>query len=393
MKLLVLTSRFPFPLEKGDKLRIFYQIRELAKYHELVLAAVTEGPVPYSDYQIVKEFCSSIHLFPKSKFTLAKNLLKAVFTGLPFQVAWFFDEKIKQKLLKIVEQEKPDHAYCQLIRTAPYLMDVAIPKTLDYMDNYSRWTKKLLGNQPYPWMKWVLQWEVRKVTKFERMVFEKFDSHTIISEQDRDAMPIGENLKIHCIQNGVDTSFFRPLPEIEQRYDVAFVGNLSYVNNVEAAKFIAKSVVPKVLEKLPGCKFLIAGASPVSEVQRLENEHITIQGWLDDIRHAYAWSKVFIAPIFLAVGQQNKILEAMSMGVPCVTTPQVNNAIGAKPGESILLADSAEEFAERIAFLLKNDLKRKQMASYAIDLVRENFSWESAVSDLVKILEEHHPNK
>ena len=250
------------------------------------------------------------------------------------------------------------------------------------MDNYSRWTTKLAEHWSFFLAKLFFKWEVKKVSAFEEYMFHKFDHHTIISKQDRDAFHFAERQKIHCVENGVDTDFFQPNFEIKKRFDIAFVGNLSYVNNVEAAKYIAKHIVPLVKKEMPHCKFLIAGASPGSELKKLENENLCIQGWLDDIRDAYAWSKIFIAPIFLAVGQQNKILEAMAMGLPCVTTPQVNNAIGAVPGESILSAKSAEEFAAHIIFLLKNDKARQSISEQGLFFVRKNFSWESEVKKL-----------
>lgn len=391
MKLLILTSRFPYPIEKGDKLRIYHQIRELAKYHEITLCAVSNHDVTDEDFLAVSRFCTRVEILKKWKFSFWKNTFNVLFGKLPGQVALFYDKKLKRKFNQIVNEVQPDHIYVQLIRAAPYAADVNVPKTIDFMDNYSRWTKKLSRHWKFPFANMFLNWEAKKVAAYEKLMFNKFDGHTIITEQDKEAFQFLEKSKIHCVGNGVDTDFFQPDPKIKKKYDVAFVGNLSYINNVEAAKYIAHSVLPLVKKEIPECRFLIAGASPSQELKKLENENLKIQGWLDDIRDAYAWSRIFIAPIFLAVGQQNKILEAMSMGLPCVTTHHVNNAIGAEPGESILLADDAASFAKEIIFLLKNDEVEQSVSEKGLLFVRKNFSWESSVKTLRDILEIKSP--
>lgn len=387
MKLLVLTSRFPYPIEKGDKLRIYYQLRELAKYHEIVLCALTEEQPTNEDYKIIQSFCSKVYLLQRSKFTVYKNVLQAFLTGMPAQIGYFFDKKLKSDFERIVNEEQPDHIYCQLIRTAHYVKDLNYPKTIDYMDTFSigakRWSKHA------NWLlKPILNREADKVAAYEQQVFEWFNHHTIISEQDKKLLAVKERQSVHVIPNGVDTSFFKPNPDIEKKYDIAFIGNMGYPPNVKAALFLVKNILPLVQVQFPDFKILIAGARPTVEIQRLQSDKVKVTGWVDDIREAYASAEMFVAPLFIGMGQQNKILEAMAMGIPCITTDLVNNAIGAKPNESILIANEAQEFAKKIIRLKENTVLQKQLSESGLNYIRDNFSWSAFVEQLNLIMNE-----
>jgi sugar transferase (PEP-CTERM/EpsH1 system associated) len=384
LKLLVLTSRFPYPLEKGDKLRIYYQLRELAKSHEIVLCALTEEQPTPKDFKVIQSFCSKIYLLHRSKFTIYKNIINSFLNGMPVQVGYFFDKKLKVEVEKIVEIEQPDHIYCQLIRTANYVKDIGTSKTIDYMDTFSigakRWSKH--SN----WLlKPILTREARKVLAYEQNVFDWFNHHTIISEQDKNLLEISNKQDIHVIPNGVDTDFFQPNTAIEKKYDIAFIGNMGYAPNIKAALFLVKNILPLLQKELPDLKILIAGARPSAEVQKLQSERVEVSGWIDDIREAYASATMFVAPLFIGMGQQNKILEAMAMGVPCITSDLVNNAIGGCPNENILIANDAEAFANQIIHLYKNTTLQQQISENGLNYVRDNFSWSAFVEELNKI--------
>ena len=378
-KLMVLTARFPYPLEKGDKLRVFYQIKVLAKKFEIILISVTDEPIHNHDYQEVKQYCSRIYTFHRSKLMIAKNMLLALKNGLPFQIGYFFDKGIQREIQEIAKKEKPQHIYCQLIRMAEFVRHLNIPKTIDYMDTFSigakRWAESATAIiQP------VLHREAKKLAEYENEVFNDFDFHTIISEQDRDYLQIKEKHKIKIVPNGVDTTFFKPIPTAEKKYDIAFVGNMGYVPNVEGARYIVQELLPKLQKHFPNIKILIAGARPTALVQSFASENVTITGWIEDIREAYASAKIFVAPLFLGSGLQNKILEAMSMKIPCITTTLVNNAIGAKPDEAIILADDENVFVEKIKSLLNNQNQIDTISQAGLEFVKNNYSWEHYVT-------------
>lgn len=384
MKLFILASRFPYPIEKGDKLRLYYQIKVLSAYHQIILCALSEYEVPKEDIAALEPFCAKIYTFKRNKLQIGKNLALAGLQGLPFQIGYFYDKAIHQKITAIIKQEQPDHIYAQLIRVAPYLQHTQIPKTIDFMDTFSigavRWAEKASVV-----LKPLLKREARLLAKYEATVFEQFNHHTIISAQDRDFLRFDKKDRIHIIPNGVDTNFFAPLPDVVPKYDIAFVGNMGYRPNVEAARYLVEEILPLLSRQYPTIKILIAGARPAPSVKRLASQNITVSGWIDDIRMAYAEAKMIVAPLFIGIGQQNKILEAMAMGTPCITTTMVNNAIGATLNESILLADTPTEFATQIETILTQPTLHENIRKAGLNFVRDNFSWNFFVDELNKL--------
>ena len=395
MKILVLTSRFPYPLEKGDKLRIYYQIRELHRAgFEVVLIALTEESVKDIDYQIVKAFCSQIFVFHLSYvsifFQTVHNILRGV--RLPFQVSYFYNRKVQKAIEGIIEKEKPDRIHCHLARMSPYVEDLKLPKTLDFMDAFGAGTLRRADISPF-FLRPFWQYEASLMQRYEQLIASKFDFSTIISQQDKQRLLLNDLPKpIYVVPNGVDVEFFnryrfkKEVKDFEQKYDICFVGNLGYYSNVEAVRFLVKKIIPLVKAQKPDVKILLAGARPTAEVCRFEDENITVVGWLDDIREAYAQSSMLVAPLMHGIGQQNKILEAMSMELPVVTTPRVNQAIGSEANHEILLADTAEEFSKQILRLLEDVDLYIHILDHGLYFVHNNYSWKNATQVFIDLL-------
>ena len=401
MKLLILTSRFPYPLEKGDKLRIFHQIRELSSQHDIVLCSLCEEAIQDVDFQQIKKYCSAVYLFPLSKKTIFFNILRNILRGLPFSVSYFFNTKIQKNLLEIMQKENPDHIYCQLIRTAEYIKNTPYAKTLDYMDTFSAGMARRAESEFFL-LKPFYQIETFLLKKYEKAIAPFFNHKTIISQQDKNLLGVSE---IKIIPNGVDLDFFKenslsvicyslsnernakPGNSNSKPFNITFVGNLGYYPNVQAAKFLVKSILPLLKHEMPNIKILIAGARPTHEILSLANDNVTIKSWLPDIREAYSQANMFVAPIFHGSGQQNKILEAMAMGLPCVTTSLVNNAISATPEKAILLADTEGVFALQILKLLQDIDYQILVKNNARTFVETHYSWASSVVELNDILQ------
>jgi polysaccharide biosynthesis protein PslH len=388
VKLLVLTSRFPYPLEKGDKLRIFHQLRELSQHHEIILCALSEEAIQDADYQQVKPFCSQIHIFHLSKFTIFLNLLAGILRGLPFSVSYFFNRKIQGRILEIAEKEKPNHVYCQLIRTSEYFKRTAIPKTLDYMDAFSVGMRRRSHDDAW-FLRPFYGLESKLLNHYETNIFPYYDHLTIISQQDKLLMVGSNDIDVKVVPNGIDNQYFTP--NYEQKtsplYDIVFVGNLGYYPNIQAAKYLVNQILPLLKKEYPNIKILLAGARPSQDVELLSNENVDIKRDLVDIRVAYSAAKIFVAPIFHGSGQQNKILEAMAMGLPCITTTLVNNAILAKPNDEILTADTEGAFVDQIKNLLQDIDYQLIIKANGRQFVKTHYSWHTATQALNDLIE------
>ncbi len=383
MKLFVLTSRIPYPLEKGDKLRIYHQIKELSKRHRIFLCALYQKENNLETAQ--KElsiFCEEIYFVKISKYQQLLSLISACFNHMPFQSALFYDRNAKQQVLRIINKVQPNHIYCQLTRVAEYLKEINEPKTLDYMDAFSKGMRRR-ANTSSMFSAWLFYWESKKQKQYERDLFSHFNHHTIISSQDRDAIDHNQKDTIKIVPNGVDFNHFKPM-NWEKKYDLTFVGNMSYAPNVDAAIFLCEDILPLIQKHCPDVKLLIAGASPSNKVKQLASEVVTVSGWMDDIREAYAATNIFIAPMRIGTGLQNKLLEAMAMRIPCITSPLANKSLGANETE-IMVAESAADIANSCIKLLNNNSYRNEIANKGFDFVTEHYRWPKTTVSLERL--------
>ncbi|MCE3280551.1 MAG: glycosyltransferase [Bacteroidetes bacterium] len=379
MKILVILSRVPYPLEKGDKLRAFNQIRELSKKHQIILFALNDGKLDNTAIEELKKYCVAISVMPLPKQTVIKNLARSFFSGLPMQVGYFYFQKAQNKIDELIRKHNPDHIYCQLIRTAEYVKTYPqFRKTLDYMDVFSKGIERRKNTDPF-YMKPLLSLEYKRLLKYEQRVFSWFTNKTIISSQDRELIPHPNKAEIKVIPNGVDTEFFKPIVR-KKSYELLFNGNMNYPPNVESVEYLVDKVMPFVWSKMPTVKLLISGATPNSKVMALESDKVFISGWVDDVRENYAKCKILVAPMQISIGLQNKLLEAMAMQIPCVTSVLANNALGAKHNEQIMVADKPEQYALHIIELLQNEAKAKQIALNGYNFALNNFNWKKTTA-------------
>jgi sugar transferase (PEP-CTERM/EpsH1 system associated) len=379
LKVLFLTSRFPYPLEKGDKLRAYHQLMQLSQQADVVLCCVTDQKISQED---ILHFEPKIKVYqlPLQKWKLPIRLLRAMFHGWPLQVGLFYEPKLRKHLEDINEKEKPDLIFCQLVRAAEYVRHFPEVKVLDYMDALSV-NMRRRASQESLLLKPIFAREADLMAKYEKNVYPDFDKTYIISSQDKALMGFPDKDKIKVLPNGIDSTYFSPVATAET-YDVCFVGNMGYYPNVIAASYLIEKIMPLVWEKRPNTTVLLAGARPSQNVRRLATDKVFVSGWIEDIRQAYSSSKVFCAPLFAGSGQQNKILEAMSMMKACITTALVNNAIEAIPGEMVSIAEDPKSFAVAILRLLDNPENALKMGQNARDFVESKYSWSNVLDIL-----------
>lgn len=387
MKILVVLPRFPYPLEKGDKLRAFYQIRELAKRHQVYLFCITHQRVMPEHLQKLQPYCQQIRIVNSPKIVNMKNVVRNFLSTKSLQMG-YWDSLRARKAYKAFEREvRPDVLYNQMLRTMTFVSRSNYPKVMDFQDALSMNTERRMDHARFLWH-YILHFEFKMLRSTEYNAFKFFDALTIISEPDSEAIPQPkrEGDKLHIVPNGVDTDFFKPLDR-DKKYDIVFCGNMSYEPNVRASKYLVNEVMPIVWRTLPEAKLLLAGAYPKASVRELAGPRVTVSGYVDDIRESYASAKVFAAPLLTGSGLQNKLLEAMSMKLPCVTTSIANDSLHAQQGVQVLVGDTAQQFAQHLVSLLQNPESGASMAEQGYDFVHSNFSWEQSGLQLEEILQ------
>ena len=391
MKLIFLTSRFPYPINKGDKLRSYHQIKELSIQNDIYLISLSESKVSERSIVELNKYCKSVHVYHISLINRIFNLFKTLINNRPFQVNYFYHQKIQKKINSNISIINPDHIICQLVRTALYVKDEhSIPKTIDYMDALSKGLERRITISKF-WQKPFVKMESQRMKRFENLAFEFFNNHIIISSSDRDEIAHINNKNIEIIPNGIDSNYFKKITT-NKIYDLIFIGNLSYIPNIEAVKYISKTIFPILKEKIPNIRILISGSNPSKKVLRLANKNIKISGWVDDIRETYCSGKVFFAPMNLGSGLQNKLLEAMSLGIPCITSNLCNESLGGTHMKNIIIGNSAEEYISQILNILSNSELISDIGKNGSEYVNKKFSWENSNKKLMGILKHKQSN-
>ena len=386
MKIFVLLPRIPYPLEKGDKLRAFNQIKQLAKRNEIVLCALNDDTkVSEQDaFHALQPYCQSINFIKITKLQIALGLVRALCKGLPLQCGYFYNRKAANKIDALILKHKPDILFGQLLRVAEYIRYKSLPKTIDYQDIFSYGMKRR-ADIASPITRPIFNLEYRRLKHYEAAIFNDFNVKTIISESDRALFPHDKRNEILIIPNGVDHEYFKPQKQ-EKKYDLVFTGNMSYPPNVNAVDYLASDILPIVWKTLPHVKLYIAGATPDPRVKKAASNRVIVSGWLDDIRDAYAQSRVFIAPMRIGTGLQNKLLEAMSMCLPAITSPLANASLGAKPNEEVLIGSNAEEMAQHIITLLTEKETAQHIAQEGYNFTHRVYDWSIATERLEKAM-------
>ncbi len=392
MKIFVLLSRLPYPLDKGDKLRAYHQLKELHKHHEVILCCLSDVPAKQAELDVVKSLCTELHVFKLERWRIVLNVALSLFSRKPMQVHYFYQRHVHHKVSALIEASQPDHIFCQLIRTSEYVKNEHnYIKTIDYQDAFSKGMERRAERASWP-LREIFASERRRLIAYENIIFEYFENRIIISEEDRRYIYHPERKDIHIITNGIDTDFFRKgALTVDKKYDLVFTGNMGYAPNVATAVYIVEMVLPLLRKQVPNITLLLAGAQPSRKVRGLQDvPGVTVSGWMDDIREAYASAKVFFAPMQIGTGLQNKLLEAMAMELPCLTSSLANKALKAEEGRQILVGHDAAHFAERLVDLLRNESMRNELAAAGRQYVQAEFSWSASAQRLEHLMHQEN---
>jgi sugar transferase (PEP-CTERM/EpsH1 system associated) len=388
MKLLVALPRFPYPTLKGDKLRAYYLLRELSQRHEVHLVCTTyEAPSP-EDLAAIAPLVKSLTVIKLNLLHKVRNLAWALFTGLPFQAAYFRSGRAKRAIAQVVGSCGAEAMLVQLVRTTENIPHTpGIRRVLDYMDAMSAGMQKRVELSPR-WFRPIVAMEARRLARYEAKVAAQYDALVTISEADRLHFPRALQAKIAVVPNGLPNEFASTsrLPLAQRTTEVVFTGNMSYHPNVKAAEYLARQVMPLVWANMPQARLRLVGTHPTPEVKALQSERVAVTGFVPSIQTELAQSHVFAAPLFSGAGLQNKLLEAMGVGIPCVTTPLCNGSLGAAPGTEILIADSAQEFANAILGLLQNPEMNEGVGLAGKRFVSQRYQWPAVAGALELIL-------
>lgn len=394
MRILLLSSWFPYPPDNGARIRTFNLLRQLAGRHEIALLSfVQDGEVKQSDLEAVSSFCRVLGTVPQYHFQPSRpRALLNLFSRWPRSLV----ETYNPQMAVLVRDALHRHPFDLIIAseigpglgTAPYVIETdTIPRVIEDLELSMIWNKIHAQNTWAGQVRHRLTW--LKLRHYATHLLRRVDGCTVASEQERALLQsiVPDFKSLGVIPNGLDLTLYgddwgNPIPD-----SLIFPGALTYQANFDAMSFFLKDVFPLIRARRPGVTLYITGRTDGVPLHRLPTEDSVIfTGYLKDIRPMVAQSRVCVVPLLTGGGTRLKILEAMALGTPVVSTSQGAEGLETIPGEDILIADEPAAFADAVLRLLSDETLRARLSANGRKLVHERYGWDQIGEKLDRFL-------
>jgi sugar transferase (PEP-CTERM/EpsH1 system associated) len=388
MRIFFICQRVPFPPDRGDKITTYNEIRHLSTKHEVHVFCLADGTRDLHNIPGLRRYAKSVTAVPVIGWTSKLRALNAMLAGKPLSVAAFNEAKLHDAITRKFAELQPDLIIVYSCNVAQYAEHFPqVPRIMQFAElDSSRWGQFARRSQPP--IRWVYALEERRFFAYERHIARTF-SHALVctTAEQRDFERLIPRVPVSLVGNGVDLDYFRSSGVAKQPGSIVFTGVMDYFPNVDAVVWFCDKILPIVQQQIPEAGLTICGSRPEAAVRRLANRRgVTVTGRVPDTRPYMDRAEVFVAPMRMARGIQNKLLEALAMGLPCVASAAAATGTVVQHGEGILAADDPEEFAGHVVRLLRDGAFRAAMASKARAAAEENYRWEAQLAFLDQVI-------
>ena len=382
MRVLFISPFLPYPVDNGSKMRAMNFLRSLRGHEVVLLAFMDEEEIVYKEELL--QFCSELNIFQKPKISAFQVFVNHFSLG-PLLSKRLYVKEANIKIKEVLKDKKIDLVIADTLLMAEYarklkgLFKILNEHNLEFMRavrrvyTYKSWIKKVY-----------YYFIMKRLKRYELKAIRDFDGCFVCSETDKKTL--SNSLAYHAIKvvpNSVDIDYFHPKQGTHDSKKIIFTGTMWYEPNVDAVKYFAKDIFPTLREDIPDLELIIVGDRPTEDVQNLSSDgNITVTGYVDDIRPYLYDASVFVAPIRMGSGTRLKILSAMSMSLPVVSTTVGCEGLEVCDGENICIADTPQQFSEMTLKLLKDIKFWNRIASGGRVLVEQKYSNKSIEREL-----------
>lgn len=392
--ILYLAHRLPYPPNKGDKVRSYHLLKHLAARHKVFLGTFIDDPDDERFVETVGGLCAGLHVARLKPRWARVRSLKGLLSGEALTLPYYRDAGLQAWVDGLRRDRAVDAAVIFSSAMAQYVGPAPdVPLLIDFVDvDSAKWTQYAPAHR-WP-MSWLYRREGERLLDFERAVAARATHGFFVTENETEMFRRLAPESASCVEamcNGVDADYFSPSGEFESPYrgdeiPVVFTGAMDYWPNIDAVVWFATEVLPMLRETQPSARFWIVGRSPGPQVQALAGEGVSVTGTVPDVRPYLHHAAVVVAPLRVARGIQNKILEAMAMARPVVASRSCASAIDADIGRDLLDAESAQDFAQSVAALLDDSKRAEIMGASARQRVVDRYSWDAHMSGIDRYL-------
>ncbi len=401
-KLLYLVHRIPYPPNKGDKIRSFNLLRHLAEHFEVHLGAFVDDAEDHHHRTPLETFCKEVKLVPLSPVQAKLKSLRGLISGKPLTLPYYASKAMSSWVNRKLADPDMERVLVFSSAMAQFVLhDTHTDKrrVVDFVDVDSDKWRQYAATMAQP-MRWLYQREAKRLLCFENRVAKAFDASVFVSAREaslfRDLAPRAAD-KVHHANNGVDFDYFDPTLTLENPYpegtqNLVFTGAMDYWPNVDAVVWFVEAILPRIRARHAAARFTIVGANPAKEVQALaQHAGVSVTGRVEDVRPYVRHADVTVAPMRIARGVQNKVLEAMALAKPTVATPAGLEGIEAVDGEDLLVAEDAQAFAAAVADLLDEPAKASEMGQAGRARIEKDFHWTRHMGRISRLLHGEAP--
>ena len=390
MKILWLAPWFPFPPDNGIRIRLHHLIRALGKQNEIHLISFVRAEDRPSAFAL-REYCATIEIVPWRDYrSTHSNALAGLFSPTPRSLVDTYSAEMAQCVRQA--QGPFDLVIASTIDTASYaLLANARARLLEEHNFTTRWMRDEYRREPNAVKRarrWLTFWKYRR---YEKKLFAQFDACTMVSDQDAADARTWLDYKniLRVIPNGVDLLYYAPQPIEPELNTLVFNGALTYGANLDAMQFFAAEIWRQIKSVEPSARLSITGrADGIAPDQLPRGKDITLTGYLADLRPTMRQSWVCVVPLRTGSGTRLKILEAMALGTPVVSTSKGAEGLNVTNGEDILLADAPDAFAKQVLRVLRDPQLRARLSRNARQLVESQYGWDSIGAEFCAVAQE-----
>lgn len=391
MKILFISYDFPFPPAGGSISRDYNLIKQMSKEHELHwINRTIRGKVKKEYKEEMQKYFKEMNIIEWDYRHTLSGLLKSLFSNTPYIITRFKSDEMTKIVTETISRNEFDLILCDHIYLSQYIPDNVLGKIPVIPNNedcgftyYNRMTENSgIFRKVYAKSQW------KKMLNYEIEVLKQYKVYITTSQKEKELISsyYGEG-EIKVIENGVDTEFFFYKQRNNFKPNIVFTAWFKYYPNSEAAVYFAKKVFPLIKKEIPEMEFYIVGKEPPQSVKDLEKtEGIKVTGYVDDVRKYLVNADATVIPLKIGGGTRLKILEAMSMKVPVISTELGAEGLKTEDGTNILIAKSDIDFAEKVVSLCRDKNLANQLSENGRHLVEENYSWEDIGKELNSFL-------
>lgn len=393
--LLYLTHRLPFPPNKGDKVRSYHLLKYLARDHRVFLGTFVDDPEDVPHVIRLENLCAQVHAVRLDPKLARLRSLTGLLTGEALTLPYYRNRDLAAWVTRTVAEHEIDTAVVFSSPMAQYLDGLPDVRVLvDFVDVDSAKWSEYAGSRHWPWS-WIYAREGERLLAAERAIAGAAQRSFFVTSAEaalfRRLAPESAD-KVEAISNGVDADYFsqdpqRPTPYRDDEITIVFTGAMDYWPNVDAVTWFAAEVLPALRARRPNVRFYIVGMRPAPAVQALAGDAVVVTGAVPDVRPYVQHAAVAVAPLRVARGIQNKVLEAMAMSAAVVTSKACARAIeGVTPGE-VVGAQGAAAFVNSVEALLADRPRALSLGESARRFVLEHYSWQRRLERMGPYLE------